>query len=105
MLEGGSLNPISWLALASFIATALVSLATLRSFRGEFTANVNDLIATYVEAPEQAGIERLHRDLALHMHGSYARNLERLDRLEMFFQIASALLIAEVILWAISIAV
>ena len=105
VLEGGSLNPISWLALASFIATALVSLATLRSFRGEFTANVNDLIATYVEAPEQAGIERLHRDLALHMHGSYARNLERLDRLEMFFQIASALLIAEVILWAISIAV
>jgi hypothetical protein len=103
-LESGALSPISWLALVSFIATALVSLATLRSFRGEFTANVNDLIAIYAETPEHAGIERLHRDLALHMHGSYARNLERLDRLEMLFQVASSLLIAEVILWAISIA-
>lgn len=104
-LESGSLSPTSWLALASFIATALVSLATLRSFRGEFTADVSNLIAIYPEAPEPVPIEELPRDLALHMHGSYARNLERLDRLEMFFQIASGLLIAEVILWAISIAV
>jgi hypothetical protein len=104
-LESGSLGPISGLALASFIATALVSLATLRSFRGEFTADASNLIAIYTETPEQAGIEHLHRNLALHMHGSYTRNLERLDRLEMFFQVASGFLVAEVILWTISIAV
>jgi hypothetical protein len=104
-LESGSLSPISWLALASFIATALVSLATLRSFRGEFTADVSNLIAIYLEASEPASIESLHRDLALHMHDSYVRNLEGLDRLEMFFQTASGFLITEVVLWAVSIAV
>lgn len=104
-LESGALSPISWLALASFIATALVSLATLRSFRGEFTADVSNLIAIYLEASEPVSIEGLHRDLALHMHDSYVRNLEGLDRLEMFFQTASGLLITEVVLWAVSIAV
>lgn len=104
-LESGALSPISWLALASFIATALVSLATLRSFRGEFTADVSNLIAIYLEASEPASIESLHRDLALHMHDSYVKNLEGLDRLEMFFQTASGLLITEVALWAVSIAV
>jgi uncharacterized membrane protein YfcA len=32
-LEGGSLSPMSWLALASFIVTALVSLAIPRHTR------------------------------------------------------------------------
>lgn len=104
-LDGGSLSAISWLALASFIATALVSLAILRSFRGEFSTDVSHLIAIYSETSEPVPIERLYRDLALHMHGSHVRNLERLDRLEMFFQIASGLLVTEVILWSISIAV
>lgn len=105
-LEGrGSLSPISWLALAGFIATALVSLATLRSFRGEFTVNVNDLIVIYLEASEPVSIEGMYRDLAIHMRDSYVKNLERLDRLEMLFQIASGLLITEVILWAATIAV
>jgi len=51
---------------------------------------VNDLIAIYPETSERVPIERLYRDLALHMHGSYIRNLERLDRLEMFFQMPAA---------------
>ena len=104
-LEPGSLSAISWSALASFVATALVSLAILRSFRGEFSADVSRLLAIYPETSEPVSIERLYLDLALHMHGSYFRNLRRLDRLEMFFQIASGFLIAEVILWAVSIAV
>lgn len=66
---------------------------------------MSNLIAIYLEASEPVSIEGLHRDLALHMHDSYVRNLEGLDRLEMFFQTASGLLITEVVLWAVSIAV
>jgi hypothetical protein len=36
-LESGALSPISWLALASFIATALVSLAVLLPSQEEFS--------------------------------------------------------------------
>ncbi len=64
-----------------------------------------DEIKTYAEELEPVTIGRLHRDLALHMRGSNARNLKRLDRLEALFQTASGILVAEVILWTVSIAV
>ena len=103
-LDGGALSAIAWLALASFIAMAAVLLAILWPPRWEFSADARNLIQTYMEAPEPAPIERLHRDLALHMHDSYAKNLNGLERLSALFQIASGLLITEVILWVVSIA-
>jgi hypothetical protein len=102
-LESGSLSPISWLALASFIATALVSLAVLLPSQEEFSADAREVIETYIETPHPVSIEGLHRDLALHMHGSYARNLEVLGRLATLFQTACGLLIAEMIFWVLSI--
>jgi hypothetical protein len=38
-LEGGSLTPMSWLALTSFITTALASLAVLLPSQEEFSAD------------------------------------------------------------------
>lgn len=82
---------------------ALVALAILLPSQGEFSADARDLIETYIEAPEPALIGRLHRDLALHMHGSYVNNKEALDRLATLFQMASGLLIVEMIFWVLSI--
>lgn len=59
----------------------------------------------YDEAVRPQSQCRSRACIAISHSSSYARNLERLDRLEMFFQIASGVLIVEVILWAISIAV
>jgi hypothetical protein len=87
----------------SFLAVALVSLAILLPFRGEFSANAKQLIETYVEAPEPVPIELLYHDLALHMNDSYVANLEGLNRLTTLFQIASGLLVTEAMLWAVSI--
>jgi hypothetical protein len=103
-LEGGSLSPMSWLALASFVATALVSLAILLPYQGEFSADAREMIKTYIEAPEPESIGRLHRDLALHMHRSFANNTEALDRLATLFQAACGLLTIEMIFWTLSIA-
>ena len=66
---------------------------------------MREVIETYIEAPEPESIGRLHRDLALHiyMHGSYANNLEALDRLATLFQVACGLLIVEMIFWVLSI--
>jgi hypothetical protein len=76
-LEGGSLSPMSWLALAGFIATALVSLAILLPYQGEFSADAREVIETYIEA---------------------------LDRLATLFQAACGLLTIEMIFWILSIA-
>lgn len=101
--EAGALSPISWSALTSFISMALVSLAILLPPQGEFSADAREVIDAYIEAPEPALIGRLHRDLALHMHGSYVNNMEALDRLATLFQVACGLLIVEMIFWVLSI--
>lgn len=103
-LDSGNSSLAAWLALASFVGVAVVSLAILWPRRWEFTANPRQVIQNYIEAEEPAPIEELHRDLALHMHNSYAENREGLDQLVIFFQIASGLLTTEVILWIIAIA-
>lgn len=102
-LEAGSLSPISWLALASFIVTALVLLAILMPAKMEFSADAQEVIKTYIEAPKPELIWSLHRDLALHMHGSHANNMEALDRLATLFQVACGLLMVEMIFWVLSI--
>ncbi len=46
----------------------------------------------------------IHRDLSLHMHDSYAENLDGQKQLASRFRIAGALLTVEVFLWIIDIA-
>lgn len=103
-LDGGGSSAISWAAMVVFASVAVVSLAILWPRHWEFTANPRDVIQTYIESDEPAPIEELHRDLSLHMHNSYSENREGLEQLAIFFQIASALLTVEVILWIIAIA-
>jgi hypothetical protein len=80
-----------------------VAYAVLLPSQEEFSADAREVIETYIEAPQPTPIEGLHRDLALHMHGSYARNLEVLGRLATLFQMACGFLIAEMTFWVLSI--
>lgn len=102
-LTNGSSSAFLWLALASFIAVAAASVAILWPRLAEFTADPSEIILSYIEAENPAPIQKLHRDLSLHMHRSYVGNLTALTRLAMLFQIASGLLIAEMGFWAIAI--
>lgn len=72
--------------------------------RWEFSADPGILIKGYVEGTGSAFSGELHRDLALHLHGSYLMNRKRLDRLAILFQAASGLVALDVILWIIAIA-
>jgi hypothetical protein len=103
-LDNGNANAVAWLAMVGFVGVAVMALAILWPREWEFTANPRDVIQTYIEAPEPAPIDELHRDLSLHMHNSYTENREGLEQLAIFFQIASALLTVEVLLWIIAIA-
>jgi hypothetical protein len=70
-LDGGRSNPFSWLALISFVAVAATSLAILWPRNWDVTVNPRDVIKGYIESVEPVSIEELHRELALHMRGSY----------------------------------
>lgn len=105
VLHGGGSSAFSWLALAGFAGVATASLAILwPRRRWEFAADPHDVIETYIESTELVQIEELHRELSLHMHGSYLENRKGLEKLIVLFQIASVLLAIEVALWVIAIA-
>lgn len=100
----GSSNSCSWFALACFVGVAAFSLATLWPRRREVAANPHRVIATYIESAEPTSIEELHRELSIHMNGSYLENRKDFEKVVVFFQIASVLLVIEVALWIIAIA-
>ncbi|HST68028.1 MAG TPA: hypothetical protein VLI94_00030 [Solirubrobacterales bacterium] len=103
-LQGGGSSPISGLALAGFAGVAIASLAILWPRRWEGAADPHDVIESYIESAEPAPIEKLHRDLSVHMRSSYLENREGLEELVVFFQIASLLLVIEIVLWLVAIA-
>jgi hypothetical protein len=98
-LRDGTANLASWLALFCFVAVAAASLAILWPRKWEGKANPRDLIETYIELPQPAPIENLHRDLAIHMHNSYMENRLELEQFVFLLQFVSGLLTLEVILW------
>jgi hypothetical protein len=102
---GGTANLASWLALLCFVAVAAASLAILWPRKWEGKANPRDLIETYIESPQPAPIENLHRDLAIHMHNSYMENRMGLEQFVFLLQFVSGLLTLEVILWMIALVI
>lgn len=98
-IRGRSASLFSWLALLSFVAVAATSLAILWPRGWEFTADPRAVVEGHVESAEGARIEDLYRDLSLCMHGSFLENHHGLKRLAALFQVASALLTIEVVLW------
>jgi hypothetical protein len=103
-LKAGDLTLAAWLAMAGFAGVSLASLAILWPRRWEFATGPSKIIGTYIEAGAPPSIQAVHRDLSLHLYHSYNDNQAGLGQLALFFQIASGLLTAEVILWIIAIA-
>jgi hypothetical protein len=102
-LHGGSLNLFSWLALTGFVGVATASLAILWPRRWEVGADPREVIDACMGLEEPVPAEELYRELSLLVHGSYLENREGLERLMVFFQIASSLLTVEVVLWVVAI--
>jgi hypothetical protein len=103
-LQGGSASLFSWLALLGFVAVAATSLAILWPRSWEFTANSRRVLESCIESGEEIRIESLHRALSLRMQDSFSVNHQGLVELGLLFQVASALLTIEVVLWTAAIA-
>jgi len=98
------LNIASWAALLCFVAVAAASLAVLWPRAWDVIVDPREVIDTYIEPADPAPIAELHRELSLHMHGSYLENREGIRKLIVFLQVASVLFAIEVVLWIIAIA-
>jgi hypothetical protein len=103
-LNDGGPSVATWLALASFVSLSVAALAILWPHSLEFTANPVNVIENYIETEEPLSVAEIHRDLSLHMHGSYAENLAGQKQLAFRFRLAGVLLTAEVVLWIIDLA-
>ncbi len=103
-LNDGGAGFATWLALASFVALSVAALAVLWPHRLEFTADPANVIESYIETEEPLSVAEIHRDLSLHMHGSYADNLAGQKQLASRFRFAGVLLTVEVIFWIIDLA-
>lgn len=99
----GELTIAIWCAAVAFAlvgASVLVVLWPRRDW--EFSANAANVIATYIETPAPAPLDRIQRDLALHRAASYERNGARLRMLAGAFQVGLVLLVVEVAAWLIA---
>jgi hypothetical protein len=103
-LRGDSVDSVSWLALISFVGVAAASLAILWPRRWEVATSPRKVIVTYIESADTLLVDELYRDLSLHMHRGYSENYKGLRKLFVFVQIASVLLVAEVMLWIAAVA-
>jgi len=95
---------ISWLSLIAFAGVAITSLAVLWPHSWELSANPRDVLEPYIRGKEPTPVDKLHRELSLHMHSSYVENRAGIFQLTVLLQIASALLTLEVVFWIIAIA-
>lgn len=103
-LNGGRPTAATWLALACFVGLSSAALAILWPHRWEFGANPENVIESYIETGEPSSVAEIHRDLSIHMHGSYTVNLAGQKQLAARLRLAGTFLTTEVILWVIDLA-
>lgn len=102
-MDQGSVGYPSWVALCSFLAVAILSLAILWPRPREFAADSTRIIEKCLEGDQPRSVADLHRALTLQMQRSYATNWEDLGQLAILFEVASGLLAIEVIFWIVAI--
>jgi hypothetical protein len=69
-----------------------------------FRFDPEELLARYVDVSEPVPMAELHRELALRIKADWMRNGRIVRRLREAMQVALILLLAEIIVWLVSIA-
>lgn len=87
-----------WLALAAYGGVVLLAVVILWPARGwRLGPDTKRVLEDYLDRDDFASQPELHRALAIHMDGWYARNQRRLDLRLRLFVAASILLLVEVV--------
>ena len=103
-LEDG-VGPWDWTALGLLVAIGGLAVYLLWPYYNlTFRFDPEDLLARYVNVPEPVPIAEMHRELALQIKADWVRNGRIVRRLREAMQVALILLLAEIIVWLLSIA-
>jgi hypothetical protein len=101
VLGDGSPTCLTWSALGAFAIVGCAALYVLWPRNGwRFSNSVPGLLSEWVDK-SNASINEMRRDVAEFNQGAYSDNQKMLGRLHIGFQIASAALGIEVVLWLI----
>jgi hypothetical protein len=101
VLRDGSPSCLTWNALAAFVIVGFSALYVLWPRHGwRFSNSVPKLLSVWVD-DEDATIDLMRREVAEFNQGAFSDNSALLGRLYVSFQIASAALGIEVVLWLI----
>jgi hypothetical protein len=103
-LEDG-VGPWDWTALGLLVAIGGLAVFLLWPYYNlTFRFDPEELLARYVDVPEPMPIAEMHRELALQIKADWMRNGRIVRRLREAMQVALILLLAEIIVWLLSIA-
>ena len=101
VLRDGSPTCLTWNALAAFVVVGVAALDTLWPRQGwRFSNSVPGLLSVWVDK-DDATIDVMRREVAEFNQGAFSDNKDLLGRLYASFQVASAALGIEVVLWLI----
>jgi hypothetical protein len=101
-LDRGPIGCPAWAALASFFAVAILSLAILWPRRRGFAADSAEIVKSCIESDSPRSIIDLRWALTAQMHQSYAANWIDLGQMATLFEIASSLLVIEILFWIVT---
>jgi hypothetical protein len=94
-----------WTALGLLVAIGGLAVLMLWPYYNlTFRFDPEDLLARYVDVPEPIPMAEMHRELALQIKADWVRNGRIVRRLREAMQVALILLLAEIVVWLISIA-
>jgi hypothetical protein len=94
-----------WTALGLLVAIGALAVLMLWPYYNlTFRFDPGELLARYVDVPEPVPIAEMHRELALRIKADWARNGRIVRRLREAMQVALILLLAEIVVWLVSIA-
>jgi hypothetical protein len=88
-----------------FVALAVVAILILLPWRGwVFGMNAMKLVRDYIDTEPAATLERMQRDLALHLQTHFKNNKRRMEWLYWAFRLGCLFLTVEVVAWIIDLA-
>jgi hypothetical protein len=94
-----------WTALGLLVAIGALAVLMLWPYYNlTFRFDPEELLARYVDVSEPVPMAELHRELALRIKADWMRNGRIVRRLREAMQVALILLLAEIIVWLVSIA-
>ncbi|MEO6194128.1 MAG: hypothetical protein ABIS20_14055 [Thermoanaerobaculia bacterium] len=102
-LKGSHAGYFDWLAVVCFFGVGIMAVIILWPRSGWlFVVDAVSLIRDYIDLANPPELERIRRELALHFGYNYRYNQKRLDFLYWCVQLASFLLVVEIVAWLIS---